>query len=46
MAEKVGTLRAARDFLQQRAGTAKPRDIRKYIRRAPKTPPVKDDERI
>lgn len=44
VAEKVGTLRAARDFLQQQGGTAKPRDLLKYIRRAPKTPPMKGDE--
>jgi hypothetical protein len=28
-----------------RAGTAKPKDMLKYIRRAPKVPPVKGDER-
>jgi hypothetical protein len=44
VAEKVGTLRAARDFLRQRAGTAKPKDLLKYARRAPKVPPVKGDE--
>jgi len=45
VAEKVGTLRGARDFLQQRAGTAKPKDMLKYLRRAPKVPPMKGDER-
>lgn len=45
VAEKVGTLRGARDFLQQRAGAAKPKDMLKYIRRAPKVAPVKGDER-
>lgn len=45
VAEKVGTLRGARDFLQQRAGAAKPKDMLKYIRRAPKVLPVKGDER-
>jgi len=33
VAEKVGTLRGAREFLQQRSGTAKPKDLLKYIRR-------------
>ena len=45
VAEKVGTMRGAREFLQQRAGAAKPKDLMKYIRRAPKVPPVKGDER-
>ncbi|MBI3545277.1 MAG: pilus assembly protein HicB [Gammaproteobacteria bacterium] len=45
VAEKVGTLRGARDFLQQRAGAAKPKDMLKYIRRAPKVAAVKGDER-
>ena len=45
VAEKVGTLRTAHEFLQERAGTAKPKDLLKYLRRAPKVPPSKDDER-
>jgi hypothetical protein len=44
VAEKVGTLRTANEFLLQRAGTAKPRDLVKFLRRAPKVPPVKGDE--
>lgn len=39
VAEKVGTLRTAREFLQQRAGSAKPEDLVKYLRRAPKVAP-------
>jgi len=35
VAEKVGSLRAADDFLRERAGTAKPKDMHKYLRRAP-----------
>ena len=46
VAEKVGTLRAAHEFLRERAGTAKPKDLLKYLRRAPKAPPVKGDERL
>ncbi len=45
VAEKVGTMRTASEFLQQRAGTAKPRDLLKYLRRAPKVSPIKGDER-
>ena len=43
VAEKVGSLRAADDFLRERAGTAKPEDMLKYLRRAPKVAPDADD---
>ena len=43
VAEKVGSLRAADDFLRERAGTAKPKDMLKYLRRAPKVAPDADD---
>jgi hypothetical protein len=42
-AEKVGSLRAADDFLRELAGTAKPEDMLKYLRRAPKVAPDADD---
>ena len=45
VAEKVGALRTASEFLQQRAGSARPKDLVKYLRRAPKVDPVKGDER-
>ncbi len=45
VAEKVGALRTASEFLQQRAGSARPKDLIKYLRRAPKMDPVKGDER-
>jgi hypothetical protein len=45
VAEKVGTLQTARVFLQERAGTAKPKDLLKYLRRAPKVTPA-DNDRI
>jgi hypothetical protein len=45
VAEKVGALRTAGEFLQQRAGSAKPKDLIKYLRRAPKVDPIKGDER-
>ena len=39
VAEKVGTLRTAREFLQQRAGSAKPEDLSRFGGR-PRWPPV------
>ena len=42
VAEKVGCLRTAREFLRERAGSAKPKDVLKYLRRAPKVPPADD----
>jgi hypothetical protein len=33
----------ADDFLRERAGTAKPKDMLKYLRRAPKVAPNADD---
>jgi hypothetical protein len=45
VAEKVGSIRTAHDFLHQRAGSAKPRDMMKYLRRAPKVAPTAGDER-
>jgi hypothetical protein len=45
VAEKVGTLQTARLFLQEKAGTAKPKDLLKYLRRAPKVAPP-DNDRI
>lgn len=41
--EKVGSLRAADDFLRERAGSTKPKDMLKYLRRAPKVAPDADD---
>jgi len=43
VASKVGSLRAADDFLRERVGTAKPTDMLKYLRRAPKVAPNADD---
>lgn len=43
VAEKVGTLQTARMFLREKAGTAKPKDLLKYLRRAPKVTPVDND---
>jgi len=44
VAEKVGTMRTASEFLHQRTGAAKPRDMLKYLRKAPKVAPTKGDE--
>lgn len=40
VAEKVGPLRTAAEFLKNRAGTAKPKDMIKYLRRAPGVAPM------
>jgi hypothetical protein len=45
VAEKVGTMRTAREYLQLRAGSAKPKDMLKYLKRAPRTRPLEGDER-
>jgi uncharacterized protein HemY len=45
VAEKVGSLKSADVFLAERTGRAKPRDLLRYLRRAPKAPPVPGDER-
>ena len=44
VAEKVGCLRTAQEFLRERAGTAKPKDMLKYLRRASKVPPSAEDQ--
>lgn len=43
VAEKVGVLRTADEFLKQRAGTSSPQDLVRYLRAAPKAPPVDGD---
>lgn len=45
VAEKVGSMRSAETFLVERAGRAKPRDLLRYLRKAPKTAPAPGDER-
>jgi hypothetical protein len=45
VAEKVGVMETARDFLQQRAGRSTPRDLLKYTRRAAKEAPGDTDRR-
>ena len=43
VAEKVGSLRTAREFLRDRAGSAKPKDMLKHQRCVPKIAPAPDD---
>ncbi len=45
VAEKVGTIRTAREFLPERAGKARPQDMLRYLKRAPKVAPEPGDER-
>ena len=45
VAEKVGSMRTADAFLAERAGRAKPNDLLRYLRKAPKTAPEPGDER-
>jgi hypothetical protein len=45
VAEKVGSIRTARDFLRDSAGSAKPKDMLRYLRRALKVAPIPGDER-
>ncbi|MBV6417207.1 MAG: hypothetical protein CMLOHMNK_01846 [Steroidobacteraceae bacterium] len=45
VAEKVGVLRTAAEFLRERAGDASPKDLLRYVRAARKAPPLPGDER-
>ena len=40
VAEKVGLMETAREFLERRAGNAKPKDFLKYLRKAGREQPV------
>jgi len=46
VAEKVGVLRTTAEFLRERAGNAKPKDLLRYVRAAPRVPPVAGDEPV
>lgn len=43
VAEKVGVLRTTAEFLRERAGDAKPKDLLRYVRAAPAVPPMAHD---
>jgi hypothetical protein len=44
VAEKVGTMRTAREFFAERIGDAKPEDLRKILDKVPARAPVPGDE--
>lgn len=46
VAEKIGVLRTTAEFLRERAGDAKPEDLLRYVRAAPRVPPVPGDEPV
>ena len=43
--EKVGSLKSADIFLAERTGGAKRADLLRYLRKPPKTAPIRGDER-
>ena len=45
VAEKVGVMEGAREFLERRAGNAKPKDFLKYFAQAGREQPVESDRR-
>ena len=45
VAEKMGSIRTAERFLAERAGNAKPRNLLRYLRKAPKAAPSPGDDR-
>jgi hypothetical protein len=44
VAEKVGVLETAQEFLGRRAGKSKPRDLLKFLRKAKSEEPAEADE--
>ena len=44
VAEKVGTIETAEQFLKRRAAKAKPADLLRFLRGAPAVTPMKGDE--
>ena len=43
VAEKVGVMETAREFLERRAGDAKPKELLKYLRKAGRKQPTDSD---
>lgn len=43
VAEKVGTIETAEQFLKRRAAKAKPSDLLRFLRGAPAVPPSRED---
>ena len=44
VAEKVGAIETADEFLRLRAGKSKPSDLMRYLRSAPKVKPADNDK--
>jgi hypothetical protein len=45
VAEKVGVMETVREFLERRAGDAKPTDLRKYLRKSGREQAAETDRR-
>ena len=45
VAEKVGVIETAREFVERRAGHGKPKDLLKYLRKAGRERPAESDRR-
>jgi hypothetical protein len=45
VAEKVGVIDTAKEFLERRAGKAKPQELLKYLRKAGRAEPAETDRR-
>jgi hypothetical protein len=45
VAEKVGVIETAREFLERRAGDASPQDLLTYLRKAGRERPAESDRR-
>jgi hypothetical protein len=45
VAEKVGVMETAQEFLQRRAGKARPRDLVKFLRKSGREQPTETDRR-
>lgn len=45
VAEKVGSIESAAEFLRQRSRGAQPADLLRYLRSAPDLPPADEDSR-
>jgi hypothetical protein len=45
VAEKVGAMESAAEFLRHRSGKAKPADLLRHLRRAPAVEPTAQDRR-
>jgi hypothetical protein len=45
VAEKVGVMETVQEFLERRAGKARPRDLLKFLRKAGREQPTETDRR-